>query len=62
MTDQEQKQPPPSKKPLHFIRCQASQRCEGNQARLDFKKKLASGGHAYRYTCLTCNKAWHISL
>ena len=45
------------------IRCRASGSaftCEGNRQLRVWKKPLPTGGHSYRYRCLTCKKTWFI--
>ncbi len=39
--------------------------CQGNQAKVVYKKKIAlqhGGGTVTRYRCLTCKGVWHIRM
>jgi len=46
-----------------WMSCRARQGCEGNQAKVVFRRRLAiqqGGGTATRYRCMTCNGVFHI--
>ena len=54
-----------------WIKCRASEGCEGNQAVIVFSRAHstvqgggfipAAGGRMTRYRCLTCGKSFHVT-
>ena len=45
-----------------WVACRAKPLCEGKEALMVFKSKLASGGKTIRYKCLTCGCSFHVTL
>ena len=48
-------------KDIVWMKCRASERCEGNYAKISRQWKGNSGGSAVRYVCQTCNTPFHVN-
>jgi len=45
-----------------WMKCRATKGCPGNEAKVEMKQKLPTGGTFLKYKCLTCGKGFGITL
>jgi hypothetical protein len=67
MNNQDEKQYKPVQPPKKevWMKCRASEGCEGNKAYIALQRRnpiQQGGGVSYRYRCTTCNGVWHITV
>ena len=45
-----------------WMACRATPGCQGKEALIVFRTKLATGGKTIRYRCLGCKGSFHVTL